>query len=118
MTKEVAMSDLTLIAEDILNTMQTMNEAFHAIKAMGEAHTPAQAADNEPNMVQTAHEEAKLVMLDIFRTKMMELHDRLSKLKVVLDNEEAYAVDELVDALSLAYTGHRAEYRKTPRLHE
>jgi hypothetical protein len=117
MTKEVAMSDLTLIAEDILNAMQTMNEAFHAIKSMDEAHHTAKVVDENSPTIEHI-EEAKLVMFDVFRTKMLELHDRLSKLKTVLDNEEAYAVDELVDALSKAYTGHRAEYRRSPRMHD
>jgi len=49
---------------------------------------------------------------------MMELHDRLSKLKIVLDNEEAFAIDELMDALSVANTGHRADYRRTPHMNE
>jgi hypothetical protein len=36
----------------------------------------------------------------------------------VLDDEEAFAIDELADALSMANAGHRAEYRKTPRMNE
>jgi hypothetical protein len=120
-TKEVAMSDLTLIAEDILNAMKTMEEASHAMKAMNEAHRVAEAAevaDEKHSIKQTLHEETNLATFDLFRTKMMELHERLSKLKVVLDNEEAFAVDELVDAISIANTGHRAEYRRTPRMNE
>jgi hypothetical protein len=112
------MSDLTLIAEDILNAMQAMDEARHAMKAMGEAHHATQAADESHPITQTLHEETNLAAFDFFRTKMLELHDRLSKLKIVLDNEEAFAVDELVDALSMANTGHRAEYRRTPRMNE
>ena len=49
---------------------------------------------------------------------MIELHEHLSKLKMVLDNEEAFAMDELMDAMSKAYSGHRADYRKTPRMNE
>jgi hypothetical protein len=118
MTKEAAMSDLTLIAEDILNAMQALDEACHAAKAMDKAYNVPQAEDESHHITQTLHEETKLAAFDLFRDKMLELHDRLSKLKVVLDNEEAYAVDELVDALSMANTGHRAEYRRTPRMHE
>ena len=63
-------------------------------------------------------EKTDYVAFDTFRTKMSELEERLSKLKIVLDNEEAFAMDELADALSMANTGHRAEYRKTPRMNE
>jgi len=111
------MSDLTLIAEDIRNVMQAMDEACHAMKTV-RAHQAAQAADESHPITQTLYEDPDLAAFDLFRTKMMQLHDRLSKLKTVLDNEEAFAVDELVDALSMANTGHRAEYRKTPRMNE
>ena len=92
------MSDLTLIAEDILNTMQAVDEAYHATQLLRE---------------KTDH-----AALDLFRVKMNELQERLTNLKMVLDNEEAYAIDELADALSMIGTGHRAEYRKTPRMNE
>jgi bacterioferritin (cytochrome b1) len=92
------MSDITLIAEDILNTMQAVDEAYHASQLLRE---------------KTDH-----VALDLFRVKMSELEERIGKIKMVLDNEEAYAIDELADALSMISTGHRAEYRKTPRLNE
>ena len=112
------MSDLTLIAEDILNAMQALDEACHAAKAMGKIYQVPQAEGVSTQMTQTLYEDPKVAAFDLFRDKMLELHERLSRLKIVLDNEEAYAVDELVDALSLANTGHRAEYRRTPRMHE
>jgi hypothetical protein len=118
MRKEAAMSDLTLIAEDILDTMHAMDEAYHALKAVRELRLTSQAADEPHPITQTLYEDPDLAAFDLFRTKMMELHERLSKLKIVLDNEEAFAVDELVDALSMANTGHRAEYRRTPRMNE
>lgn len=90
------MSDITLIAEDILNAMQAMDEAYHATQEL---------------RVKTDY-----VAFDTFRTKMSDLEERLRKLKMVLDNEEAFAMDELADALSMANTGHRVEYRKTPRM--
>ena len=92
------MSDLTLIAEDILDTMHAMDEAYHA--------------------TQVLREKTDYVAFDTFRVKMSELEKRLSKLKMVLDNEEAFAVDELADAFSIAVTGHRAEYRRTPRMNK
>ena len=92
------MSDLTLIAEDILNAMQAMDEAYHATQAL--------------------REKTDYVAFSTFRNKMSELEERLTKLKIVLDNEEAFAMDELADALSMVNTGHRVEYRKTPRMNE
>ena len=112
------MSDLTLIAEDILNAMQAMDEACHAAKAIGKIYQVPQVEGGSNHIIQTLYEDPKLAAFDLFRDKMTELHERLSKLKIVLDNEEAFAVDELVDALSMANTGHRAEYRKTPRMNE
>ena len=90
------MSDLTLIAEDILNTMHALEDANIAAEKLRE---------------KTDH-----VAFDAFRAKMLELHERLSQLKMVLDNEEAFAVDELADFFSKAYTNHRADYRRTPRM--
>ena len=90
------MSDLTLIAEDILNTMQAVEEAHKATQALREKNNHA--------------------AFDAFRARMIELHDHLSNLKKVLDNEEAFAMDELMDAMSKVHSGHRTEYRKTPRM--
>jgi hypothetical protein len=47
---------------------------------------------------------------------MQELEAHLRKLKTVLDNEEAFAMDELMDALSKVYSGHRADHRRTQRM--
>ncbi len=88
------MSDLTLIAEYIHDAMQAIEEANRAS--------------------QDLKENANHQTFDAFRTRMSELQEHLRKLKMVLDNEEAYAVDELVDAISIVYTGHRADYRRTP----
>lgn len=90
------MSDLTMIAEDIL-------EAMHAVE---QAH----------NATQELRENQDHAAFDAFREKMLALAERLSQIKMVLDNEEAFAVDELTDLLSKAYTNHRAEYRRTPRM--
>ena len=92
------MSDLTLMAETIHDTMQAVEEAHHVSEKW--------------------KEEANHEKFDEFRAKMAELHEHLSKLKMILDNEEAYAMDELMDALSKAYSDHRADYRRTPRMSE
>ena len=92
------MSELDLIAEYIHNAMQ----------AVEETHKAGDAFKDGPNA-------EKLAAL---RQQMSELQERLKKLQMVLNNEEAYAIDELVDALSKAYTGHVSEYRRTPRMSE
>ncbi len=112
------MSDLTLIAEDILNTMEALKEACHATKEMREVFQFPQAEGGASHIIANINEDPKLAAFDLFRDKMLELHERLSKLKIVLDNEEAYAVDELVDAITMANTGHRADYRRTPRMRD
>jgi hypothetical protein len=96
MRKESAMSDLTLIAEDILEAMHATEAAYHATLALRKNTDPA--------------------VFDEFCTKMSELHERLEKIKMVLDNEEAYFMEELADALSVMNAGHHTEYRKTPRM--
>ncbi len=90
------MSDLTMIAESIRDAMQAVEEAYHASNGL--------------------KENANHKTFDAFRAKMAELEEHLSKLKMVLDNEEAYAMDELMDALSRVYTEHGADYRRTPHL--
>ncbi len=90
------MSELTLVAEDILKAIHAMENAYRATEELRK---------------NTDHST-----FDEFRTRMLELHDRLEKLKMVLDNEEAYLVDELADAFSIANTGHRLEYRRTPHM--
>lgn len=92
------MSDLTLIAEYIHDAMEAVDEAHQA--------------GNE------LREDVNHRAFEAFRIKMAELEDHLKKLKSVLDNEQAYAMDELMDALSAAYSGHRADYRRTPRMRE
>lgn len=90
------MSDLSLIAEDILSAMRATDEAYHATQELRQNASP------------TAFE--------LFRARMLALQERLEKIKMVLDNEEAYVVDELADALSMINAGHHAEYRKTPHM--
>jgi hypothetical protein len=81
-------------------------------------HNAMQAVDEAHGASQELKQNTNHDTFDAFRAKMEELQEHLGKLKMVLDNEEAYAVDELVDALSRAYSGHKAGYRKTPRMQE
>lgn len=92
------MSDLTLIAEDILDAMHAMEHAYHATQALRK-NTDSAAFDE-------------------FRARMLALQDRLEKIQMWLENEEAYAVDELADALSMMNAGHHAEYRRTRSVNE
>lgn len=90
------MTDWDLITEYIHNAMQAVDEAHGASHDLREKATP----------------EA----FDEFRAQMQELIEHLTKLQTVLDNEEAFAVDELVDWISKAYTGKPSDYRRTPRM--
>jgi hypothetical protein len=92
------MSEMTLIAENILEAMEAVEEAHKATLDL--------------------HENIDQIAFRSFCAKLAVLEDHLSKLKMVLDNEEAYAMDELMDALSKTYSGHRADYRRTPRMTE
>ena len=80
----------------------------HAMQAVEEAHSATQDLKKDAN----------LATFKLFCEKMQQLQERQARIKMVLDDEEAYAIDELVDALSMAFSGHRAEYRRTPRMRE
>ncbi len=90
------MTDWDEILEAIQNALHALDETHDASKQLKK---------------NTNHET-----FDLFRTKMEELHEHLSRLKNILDNEEAYAMDELMDAMSRVYSSHGADYRRTPRL--
>ena len=77
-----------------------------AMDAVSEAHAASQ----------TLQQEADHVAFELFRKKMKDLEEHLQRLMTVLDNEEAFAIDELMDALSRVYSDRAADYRKTPRL--
>jgi hypothetical protein len=81
-------------------------------------HNAMQAVDEAHGASEELKQNTNHNTFATFRARMEELRERLSKLKIVLDNEGAYAVDELVDALSRVYSGHKAEYRRTPRMLE
>lgn len=79
-----------------------------AMEAVSEGHAAAQLLQHDVNAA----------AFELFRDRMKVLQEPLQRLKTVLDNEEAYAVDELMDALSRVYSGHAADYRHTPRMGE
>lgn len=55
-------------------------------------------------------------VFDEFRTRMQELTDHLTKLQTVLDNQEAFALDEAADWLSKVFGAKEPSYRRTPRM--
>ena len=81
-------------------------------------HNAMQAVDDAHSAAEKLRQDTNHVTFDAFRKKMLELQERQRKLQRVLENEEAYAIDELVDALSRTLTGHGADYRRTPRMTE
>jgi hypothetical protein len=93
---EVAMTDWNMMTENIRNAMERMDEAQKAREALHAQPTPDK--------------------FDAFRAQMQELIEHLTKLQTVLNNEESFAVYEFNDWLSKVFTGHRAEYRHSPRM--
>ncbi len=61
-------------------------------------------------------ENANRETFDNFRAQVQELTENLTRLQTVLDNQEAFALDELADWLSQAFTGKPSPYRRTPRM--
>ena len=90
------MTDWDLMTEYIHNAMHVVEKAHTASRQLRENANPE--------------------TFDNFRAQMQELIENLTKLQTVLDNQEAFAVDELTDWLSKAFTGKPSEYRRTPRM--
>ena len=62
-------------------------------------------------------EHATPETFDNFRAQLQELTENLTQLQTVLNNQEAFALDELADWLSKAFTGKASDYRRTTRMH-
>lgn len=90
------MTDWNMMTENIRIAMQGLDEAQKAREALLAQPTPDK--------------------FDAFRAQMLELTEHLTQLQTVLNNEESFAVDELNDWLSQVFTGHRADYRHSPRM--
>jgi len=78
---------------------------------------------NAMHMVDKAHtasrqlrENANPETFDNFRDQLQKLTENLTKLQTVLENQHAFAADEMTDWLSKAFTGKPSEYRRTPRM--
>ena len=90
------MTDWDLMTEYIHNAMHVVDKAHAATRQLRENATPE--------------------TFDNFRAQLHELTESLTKLQIVLDNQEAFALDEMADWLSKAFTGKPSEYRRTPRM--
>ena len=90
------MTDWDLMTEYIHNAMHVMDKAHAATRQLRENATPE--------------------TFDNFRAQAEELTEHLTKLQIVLNNQQAFAIDELTDWLSRAFRGRLSEYRRTPRM--
>ena len=90
------MTDWDMIVEYIHNAMEAVDDAHEASHELRTNANPD--------------------TFDEFRVKMAELTEHLTRLQTVLNNEEAFAMDELVDWISKTYTGKLSDYRRTPRM--
>ena len=90
------MTDWDLITEYIHSAMQVVDKAHAASRQLRENANPE--------------------TFDNFRAQLEELTQRLTKLEIVLNNQEAFALDELADWLSKAFTAEPSPYRRTPRM--
>lgn len=90
------MTDWDLMVEYIQRAMDALDKAHEAKNELRENLTPE--------------------TFDGFRAQMDELIEHLTTLQNVLDNQEAFALDEMADWLSKAFTGNPSDYRRTPRM--
>jgi hypothetical protein len=90
------MTDWDLMVEYIERAMDAVDKAHEATEELRERVTPE--------------------TFDQFRVQMDELTEHLTKLQNVLNNQEAFALDEVADWLSKAFTGNPSDYRRTPRM--
>lgn len=90
------MTDWDLMTEYIHNAMHVVDKAHAASRQL--------------------RENANLETFDNFRAQLEELTENLTRLQTVLDNQEAFALDEVADWLSKAFTGKPSPYRRTPRM--
>jgi phage terminase Nu1 subunit (DNA packaging protein) len=75
-----------------------------------------EGVDKAHEATRELREKASPETLDQFQRQVAELKEHLTKLQTVLDNQEAFALDELADWLSQAFSGHPSDYRRTPRM--
>lgn len=79
-------------------------------------HTAMHVVDKAHAASRQLRENANPETFDNFRAQLQELTEHLTELQTVLNNQEAFALDELADWLSKAFTGQLSPYRRTPRM--
>ena len=90
------MTDWDLMTEYIHNAMHVLEKAQAASRQLRENANPE--------------------TFDNFRAQLQELTEHLTEIQTVLNNQEAFALDEMADWLSKAFTGNLSPYRRTPRM--
>lgn len=90
------MTDWDLMTEYIRNAMHIVDKAHTASRQLRENASPE--------------------TFDNFRAQLQELTENLTRLQTVLNNQEAFALDELADWLCKSFTGKPSDYRRTPRM--
>ena len=90
------MTDWDLMTEYIYNAMHVVDKAHTASRQLRENTNPE--------------------TFDNFRAQMQELTEHLTALQTVLNNQEAFALDELADWLSKGFSGKPTPFRRTPRM--
>ncbi len=88
------MTSWDLMTEYIYNAMHVVDKAQAASRNLRENATPE--------------------TFDNFRAQVQELAEHLNQLQTVLQNQEDFAIDEMEDWLSKAFTSNPSEYRRTP----
>lgn len=90
------MTDWELMVESIQRAMTAVDKAHETTSELRKGITPER--------------------LDQFQQQMRELTEHLTRLQTVLNNQEAFALDELADWLSRAFSENPSPYRRTPRM--
>ena len=90
------MTDWDLMTEYIHNAMHVVEKAHVASRQL--------------------REDANPETFDNFRAQLQGLTEHLTEIQSVLNNQEAFALDEMADWLSKAFTGQPSPYRRTPRM--
>lgn len=86
------MSDLTTMAENIREATEAMERAKQASEKL--------------------RQETNHVTYRAFRAEMATLTEHLIQLRTMLAHEDEMALDELADALAVAFHSHPSEYHR------
>jgi len=84
------MSDLTTMAENIREAVEVMERAQQAARKL--------------------REDTNHATYSAFRAQMETLTKHLTQLRTMLHHEDEMALDELADALAVAFHSHPSEY--------